>query len=293
MPTVLAQSNLPKSAAVVVSSETIILRDPNNNILEKYTSDEQKQKSLKSYGIKPATMLSPGENKTSPDTKNLTFYRWLQNNGEACINSLIKPKFNYKYEFAVKAISSSYPFLFGASDHDASDTGDYKSFRAYMNYRSEQLFTLYLYMTNTGNNYTTITNISNDFEKITIEDGKYYVNDEEIGTIASYDPETALDTYLFIFCYSNYNTPQFRGNFRLAYFRIYDEYDNILRDFVPASQDGIFGLYDKVSHTLFINANENGSFVGGNDDSIPQDSNTFGFGNVNTPDIIDNESESM
>lgn len=66
MPTVLAQSNLPKSAAVVVSSETIILRDPNNSILEKYTSDQQKQKSLKSYGIKPETMLSPGENKIDP-----------------------------------------------------------------------------------------------------------------------------------------------------------------------------------------------------------------------------------
>lgn len=66
MPTVLAQSNLPKSAAVVVSSETIILRDPDNSILEKYTSDEQKEKSLKSYGLKNDVLLSPGKNPFNP-----------------------------------------------------------------------------------------------------------------------------------------------------------------------------------------------------------------------------------
>lgn len=66
MPTVLAQSNLPKSAAVVVSSETIILRDPDNSILEKYTSDEQRQKALNSYGVKPAVLLSPGSNNYVP-----------------------------------------------------------------------------------------------------------------------------------------------------------------------------------------------------------------------------------
>lgn len=69
MPKVLAQSNLPNSAAVVVSSETIILRDPNNSILEKYTSDEQRQKALNSYGIKPESLLSPGENKIDPRPK--------------------------------------------------------------------------------------------------------------------------------------------------------------------------------------------------------------------------------
>lgn len=66
MPKVLAQSNLPNSAAVVVSSETIILRDPNNSILEKYTSDEQKQLSLKSYGVKDNVLLSPSKNPFNP-----------------------------------------------------------------------------------------------------------------------------------------------------------------------------------------------------------------------------------
>lgn len=293
MPTVLAQSNLPKSAAVVVSSETIILRDPNNSILEKYTSDEQKQLSLKSYGIKPATMLSPGENKTSPDTRNIIYYRWLQNNGRAYINSLIKPKFNYKYEFSISPTSLATSYVFGANDHNVGETGDYKSFRGYLYSNSAHEYILPIYMTKTGGDFTLIRNISINFDKITIEGGKIYVNNEEVGTISSYDPDTALDSYLFLFCNSNNNVPAFQGSYRLAYFKIYDENNSLLRDFVPASQDEIFGLYDKVSRQLFVNANEDGFFVGGNDDTIAPGSNTLGFGNINDTDIIDIENETI
>lgn len=293
MPTVLAQSNLPKSAAVVVSSETIILRDPNNRILEKYTSDEQKQLSLKSYGIKPATMLSPGENKTTPDTRNIIFYHWLQNNNPAYINTLVKPRFNYKYEFAVNADRAHRPILFGASDHDAGSSGTYKSFRATLNVDAELNIELRVVMSDTGDTTTSVPNISHNYDKITIENGKIYVNDEEKATISSYNPNTALDSYLFLFSFSNNNQPASQGTIRLAYFKIFDENNHLLRDFVPASIDGIFGMYDNVSHYLFINANENGSFEGGDDETVIPESGTFGFGNVNTPDVIDNDNELM
>lgn len=293
MPKVLAQSNLPNSAAVVVSSETIILRDPNNSIIKKYTSDEQKQLSLKSYGIKPDSLLSPGENKTTPDTRNIIFYRWLQNVGEAYIDSLIKPKSIYKYEYAVNYVSGTNPRLYGASEPVSSGTSTARVISAYMFKTSSPNFELRIYETEDGNTFTSVPNITDSFEKITIEGGKVFVNEEEKATISTYNPEMALGINLFIFCLSNNNVPLFRGSFRLAYFKIFDENRNLLRDFVPASQDEVFGLYDKVSKTLFVNANENGSFVGGNDNTVVQNPNTFGFGNVNTPDVIDNDGEIM
>lgn len=293
MPTVLAQSNLPKNAAVVVSSETIILRDPNNSILKKYTSEEQKQLSLESYGVKPTTLLSPGENETIPDSKKIIFYRWLQNNGEACINSMIKPKSVYKYEFAINYVSGSNPYIFGAADHVAGSDSNFKSISAYIYNASAASFGMRIYMKDEGSTFASLSGITNSFEKIVIEDGKIYVNDVEKATISTYNPETALDTNLFIFSLATENIPSFRGSLRLAYFKIYDENGNLLRDFVPASRDEDFGLYDKVTRALFVKASGDGSFIGGNDENIIPNSGPLGFGNIDTPDVIDNDGETI
>lgn len=293
MPKVLAQSNLPNSAAVVVSSETIILRDPNNRILEKYTSDEQKQLSLKSYGIKPATLLSPGENKTSPISDQIHFYRWLQNIGNAYIDSLVKPKSGYKYEFAVVSHSDSIARIFGSRCPTPDDPSINAIITAFISNITDSSFTLSLYMMNGSGRNPTIPGIPNNFAKVVIDNGKVFVNDEEKAEVPDLTQEVVVDTNLFVFSNSNNGTPQFGGSMYLAYFKIYDEGRNILRNFVPASQRGVFGLYDKVSATLFVNANEDGSFVGGNDESIIQIPNTFGFGTVNTPEVIYNDNETM
>lgn len=293
MPTVLAQSNLPKSAAVVVSSETIVLRDPNNNILEKYTSDEQKQLSLKSYGVKPETLLSPGENKTKPITNPIIYYRWLQNIGEAYIDSLVNPKSSYKYEFAIFTDSSSLGRLFGSRSLVSEGSSTLKVISAFISRTSNTRFALGINMNNGSGETTSVSAIPNNFAKVVIDNGKVYVNDVEKAVIQGLSEEVVVDSSLFIFALSTSGVPTIGGSFYLAYFKIYDENGNILRDFVPASQQDVFGLYDKVSATLFVNANENGSFVGDNDESMIPSTNTLGFGNINEPDVIVDDSETM
>lgn len=293
MPTVLAQSNLPKSAAVVVSSETIILRDPNNSIIEKYTSDEQKQLSLKSYGIKPATLLSPGENKTAPMPSPIVFYNWLQNIGHPYIDSLILPKSVYKYEFAVVPSSTSTARIFGSRGVVPEHPSDLSDISGYINGVNNNGFSLAIYMNDVGNGNSIVQSVPFNFAKIVIDEGKVYVNDEQKAEIPDLSQEFVVASNLFIFARSDSGTPSFGSSFYLAYFKIYDENSNILRDFVPASQDGVFGLYDRVSAKLFVNSNNEGSFVGSNDEPVLPVSNTLGFGNISNPDIIDIESESM
>lgn len=289
MPTVLAQSNLPKSAAVVVSSETIILRDPSNSILEKYTSDEQKQKSLKSYGIKPKTLLSPGENKTSHDFDGLVFHRWLQNVNNAYIDTGIVPLTSYKFEFSAIRVSGSQAYIYGARILHNADTREYYNFSGRLVVGSGNTPLYRLYWKAEGTGYLDIRNADNDFLDVIIDKGNVFVDGVSKGIIPDFNENIVINVPICLFAFGENPNPTFSGTVKIAYFKIYDENGILLRDFVPATKDEEVGMFDKVSKTLFLNKNNVGNFVAGDDDTVSQVLNTFGFGNVNTPDDIGND----
>jgi hypothetical protein len=54
------------------------------------------------------------------------------------------------------------------------------------------------------------------------------------------------------------------GNMRLYYLKLYDS-STLVRDYIPVRVGQVGYLYDKVSKTLFGNANSSGSFTFGND----------------------------
>lgn len=293
MPTVLAQSNLPKSAAVVVSSETIILRDPNNSILEKYTSDEQKQKSLKSYGIKPATLLSPGENKTIPFDDSLVFYNWLQNVNNAYIDTGVIPLPSYRFEFSAILAGGTKGYIYGARVLSSPGTTSYRNFTGRIEIGNNNNLYYRLFWNRIGSSYLDVQNPSNNYLDIVIDKGIVYEGGESIGSIPGYSEDVEINAPIFLYAFCDELTPLFSGSVKIAYFKIYDGDGNLLRDFVPASKDEEIGMYDKVSKTLFKNKNNVGNFVAGDDETVVPSPNPFGFGNINNPDIIDNKDETI
>lgn len=264
MPTVLAQSNLPKSAAVVVSSETIILRDPNNNLLEKYTSDEQRQKAFNSYGVKPSSLLSPGANKTDPSYNPYKFFDWLADDDNAFIITNILPKANYKYEIEFLYESGNPNYMFGVLSKDATDNSKYTRFTTTVVPRPNNLIDLHVYLSFSSDGYTTISNLPQEKTKMRIEGGKIYINDVEKATISNYNESLAATQELYIFAenYDSVSRPQ--GVAKIFSFKIYDENDEPLLNLMPATKNGVPGFYDSVSDTFLVNASESGSLIVGN-----------------------------
>lgn len=267
MPTVLAQSNLPKSAAVVVSSETIILRDPNNSILEKYTSDEQKQKSLKSYGIKPATMLSPGENKFIPLPPAPIFYDWIRDDGGAYIATGFLPSGTTKFVIDFKFISGSANYFFGVQSPDFQDSSINTRFGATLRNLSTDTFEARIYWGNNPFKYSSLTPLPKERQTLRIGGGFAQINDETPVAIEAYSPYIKASKEIFIFADNSDNTNFTIGNTYLFSFKIYDEADNLLMSLKPATLNEVPGLYDEVSRSFFENAAESGSFIVGNGDA--------------------------
>lgn len=287
MPTVLAQSNLPKSAAVVVSSETIILRDPNNSILEKYTSDEQKQLSLKSYGIRPATMLSPGENKIKPEDSNLVFFDWLQNVNRAYINTLLKPQADYKYEIDVEYLSGNSVYQFGVRNYPEGATNGNGRFTNVAVHGENNLMDFHLFFSSNRYAYANIQGLTQGRHLLLIENGSVKVDDSESVVIPDFDSSLKIEQPIFLFSENREGTYEFGGISRFYSFKVYNALGRLLLDLKPATKNGIPGFYDSVTRQLFENANNEGSLLVGN----IGDSVGFGFG-LNTPlGVMPNEEE--
>lgn len=286
MPTVLAQSNLPKSAAVVVSSETIILRDPNNSILEKYTSDEQKQLSLKSYGIKPETLLSPGENKTKPAGDPLKFFEWIKEDGDAYIATGFIPNAKTKIQVDFKYIDGNSNYFFGVRSPSAETPSISTRFTATVTIATGNRLLVRVYWGLAASNSTAAFADSIDRAILRIGGGFVQLNDNEPIAITDYDPNIAASQQLFIFAENSSSTDKGRGNAYIFSYKIYDEADNLLMSFKPATLNGEPGLYDEISSTFFGNASESGTFIVG--DGETPSANLLG-GSLGSPSSISDE----
>lgn len=264
MPPVLAQSNLPKSAAVVVSSETIILRDPSNDVLEKYTSDEQRQKALKSYGIKPATLLSPGENKVKPIGPTPIFYDWIRDVDAAYIATGFIPKSTTKIQTEFKYIDGSYNYFFGVQSPDVVDSEISTQFGIILVPQSNNRFVARLYWGNDANSFTPTPTVTIDRVNLKVGGGFVQLNETTPVSITGYDPNIEASKELFIFATNRNIIANKQGNTYLFSFKIYDDSDNLLMSLRPATINEVPGLYDEVSGTFFENAADSGSFIVGN-----------------------------
>lgn len=295
MPTVLAQSNLPKSAAVVVSSETIILRDPNNSILEKYTSDEQKEKSLKSYGIKPATLLSPGPNNTKPSPERVEFFAWLQNNGAAYVDTGIRLKASDKLEVKFLHINGTANYVCGVNQNSSVTLGLKKRYDIFVRNIRTAVLDCVAYCNDSASSSVTVTDVPISQIVASLADGQFIINDIEPVAVPQYDANLSWSSPLYIFGINNIGALQQQGTIKLFYLKITNSENVIIHNFVPAKYNGAFGLYDTVEQTFYPNSNSEGEFNAGNDIA------NIGLGMSNpldlnpaSPDVIDEpQDESM
>ncbi len=293
MPTVLAQSNLPKSAAVVVSSETIILRDPNNSILEKYTSEEQKQLSLKSYGIKPESMLSPGENKTTPVPGGVKFYDWLQTDGRAYINTGILPKASYNIEARYLYVSGTTAYVLGVYENDVENPNATKRVNMFVTNVRSTILDCGAVCNNITSGSVRIRDVQNSLIKSSIKNGVFEVNDTESVQIPSYNPDLTWTTPLYIFALNNLGALLIPGILRIFEVKITDANDNVIAHFKPAKYNDEIGFYDTVSKQMFLNSNEEGTFDIGNGFSYTPLSLGSSIVPASTDSIIDEQPEEV
>lgn len=287
MPTVLAQSNLPKSAAVVVSSETIILRDPNNSILEKYTSDEQRQKSLNSYGVKPVTMLSPGDNKTSPTPSGVKFYDWLQTDGRAYINTGILPEASYNIEAKFLYVSGTTAYVLGVYENDANIPNTTKRVNMFVTNVRSSVLDCGAICSESATGSIRKFDIPNSLINASIKNGIFKVNEEAGVQIPSYDPNLTWSSPLYLFALNNLGNLLIPGILKIFDVKITDANDITIAHFKPAKYDGEIGFYDTVSQQMFLNANEQGAFEVGNGLS----NSPLGLGSSYVPNSTDSISE--
>lgn len=265
MPKVLAQSNLPNNAAVVVSSETIILRDPNNRILEKYTSDEQKQLSLKSYGIKPATLLSPGPNNTKPSPGPDEIFAWLQNNGAAYVDTGIMLKASDKLEVKFQHIEGSVNYICGVNDAQSQSSNNKKRYDIIVRNISTNFLTCVAYCNYSSNSSISVSDVPNSQIVASLADGQFIINDMEPVAVPQYDATLVWSRPLYIFGINNIGVLQQQGSIKLFYLKITNSENVIIHNFVPAKQNETFGLYDTVEQMFYPNTNSEGEFIAGND----------------------------
>lgn len=287
MPKVLAQSNLPKSAAVVVSSETIVLRDPNNSILEKYTSVEQKQLSLKSYGIKPATLLSPGDNKKKPEGDKLLFFDWLLSDGNAYINTSFLPRADYKYEVDFELVSGSSVYPFGVQYFNSDDTNNNGRFGIVASSNEDGSYDYHLYLSSVRNSYTNLQGLERVRHYLLIENGSVKVDEGEVVELINFNSSLKIGLPLFIFGENRNGTLFKQGRSRLYSFKVYDSLGNLKLDLKPATLNDTPGCYDSVTKHFLENANSAGAFLIGN----IGDTAGFGFGFNPSPEVTPNEED--
>lgn len=288
MPTVLAQSNLPKSAAVVVSSETIILRDPNNSILEKYTSDEQKEKSLKSYGIKPATLLSPGPNNTKPSPGEVEYFAWLQNNGAAYVDTGIRMKASDKIEVKFLHIDGTTNYICGVNQNSSDGSFTKKRYDIFIRNIRTDVLDCVGYCNDTSSSSVTVSDVPISQIVASLADGQFIINDKEPVAVPQYDADIVWTRPLYIFGINNIGVLQQQGTFKLFYLKITNSENVVIHNFVPAMVNEAYGLYDTVEQTFYPNSNSESEFIAGNDIA------NLGLGMSNpldlnpaSPDVID------
>lgn len=80
-------------------------------------------------------------------------------------------------------------------------------------------------------------------------------NGTNIATYSINDFNVGANLYLFAKNVSDNNTVVSYSKMKLYYCKIWDN-DNLVRDFVPAKQEGIFGLLDKVENKFYTNNGE-------------------------------------
>ncbi len=181
-------------------------------------------------------------NLISDNTDNINFVNALISTGTQYINTGYYPNYNHKYEMGLLDENSTiYESYFGTSNAGVrvlrSSPNNGKIIFSYTNDAT----------------YTMNGNIIN---KLFIDKNVFYVNDLQVGYHEPLLNPNTKHTYPLLIFQSYYTTYLDKyGVFKLYYFKVWDENDNLVFDLRPAlDKSNVSCLYDLVSKQYFYNA---------------------------------------
>lgn len=181
---------------------------------------------------------------------------YIEGTGTQYIDTEIYCMKNYAFEFVISVPYEGVPYedWFGGSNFDSQ-----RGWRFRRNNKTEQvLFSI-------GNRYTSsgVAMSKNTPHEITMSGDGVGTIDGEAVAMTGYPLAFDQSVRLYLFAYSNNNTPYRIGKVRFYSFRCLDTDSGLLvRDFVPVRKSGFGYMFDRVSGELFGNMGSGEFLIG-------------------------------
>lgn len=187
---------------------------------------------------------------TIEDTNGVLYYikNYVQTNSGAYINTGYNSGSDIQYKFKVKTPSS---FKTVCHFCGARRSGYSTSYAVFVYTNNTLRFAYY----SVKKNIMSITT-NTDYE-FYANKNKLYVNDVLKTTMTD---TSSYSKKFFVGMCNGYDTA---NNFRIYYFQFWKN-DALVRDYIPVQRvnDGVWGLFDKVTNTFFASANSSVAFSG-------------------------------
>lgn len=170
---------------------------------------------------------------------------YLQSDGNQYIDTgiLMRSDYTYEIKFALNSTTGADTKIFGCDYSPAVTVGTYHNKLRYCMAGPE------INKNQDTNTHTVVLNSS------------CIVDDETITSGMSYNFD--YNCYLFNSNHQNFSPTSYGSSCKIYYFKIYNENNELIRDFVPTlNSENKGALYDKVSKTYFNNQG-NGNFIVG------------------------------
>lgn len=233
---------------LLVSTQDVVLADPENPVFVKYSSEEQLAAAMDSYGYRSLEpLVEPNENPTIRPQ----FFDYIENDGLAYINT----------NFIIGAqdeIQAEFAYLEGATTARIFGDATYYNQKFFLVTTSGRIGTNF--EAGVGSLWETSAVVASyNINHILLSATNLKINNEDALTFTTNFNKCDGPCLLFGVFYSSLRV----SNARFYYFQIYR--DGILQlSLRPCTYDGVPGMWDEVSETFFGNAADEGAFTVGN-----------------------------
>ena len=186
----------------------------------------------------------------------IKYYDYLENDGVAYIDTGIKNIINCEFGAVAQQLElyGGFPTILGANDTNVT-------YKVIFGYGA----TSGMFYSQTGGNSGWTRFIARDLSKHSMV-AKIYANSAEFTFdnttyTARYANTSSQTKSLYLFARNNYNGNIISNTKQKVYSLYVKDNGVLIRDFVPATMGGRPGLYDKVNHKMYFNANSSGNFT--------------------------------
>ena len=243
---------------LLVSSQDVVLADPENPVFVKYSSEEQLSAAMDSYGFREEIPLAE-----TIITPKLIFFDFLQTDGVAYINTNYQPNMQYNYSAKFQQLAIDSGAVFGLRLGTASAG---RSF--ILNIQANTL--LYRAVCNTTVTaalYKYFDEVSDlQIHEFRLTNGIFYFDDKNYGAPSGFSRNYTFPIPIALggFFTDNVETVTALTAIRIFEFIVNDGEGNEYLHLKPCTYHGHPGMWDTVSNNFFGNAAGEGDLSVGN-----------------------------